>query len=223
MILGVGIDVVDIARFGETLERTPGDARRGCSRRPSGSGRWRRWPPGSPPRRRSPRRSGRRPGWTGWTPRSSTTPTGDPRFDIRGSVQARADELGVAQRARLAVPRRRDRLRRRGPGVLSGPVLLAADRFATFGGEHLAAARAVPRGRRRGGAAGTAQRGTPAARRFSRVLRRGDPLRDGAEPGVPAHPRGLRPRHLAARCSCATWPGWRRSGRCGPTTGCRSR
>ena len=37
MILGVGIDVVDIARFGETLERTPRDAGRGCSRRPSGS------------------------------------------------------------------------------------------------------------------------------------------------------------------------------------------
>ena len=40
-------------------------------------------------------------------------PPGDPRFEIRGTVLARADELGVAHVHVSLSPRRRHRLRRR--------------------------------------------------------------------------------------------------------------
>ena len=57
----------------------------------------RRWPPGSRPRRRSPRRSGAPAGWPGTTPRSSRRTTGRPRFELPRHRRGRApSELGVA-------------------------------------------------------------------------------------------------------------------------------
>ena len=56
-IIGVGIDVVDIERFGASLDRTPGLRERLFTPGRGGPDRWRRSPPASPPRRRSPRRS----------------------------------------------------------------------------------------------------------------------------------------------------------------------
>ena len=94
MILGVGIDVVDIARFGESLERTPGLLTRLFT----------------PAERERPLASlaarfaakealakalGAPSGMHWYDAEIVNAPTGDPRFAIRGSVQARADELGV--------------------------------------------------------------------------------------------------------------------------------
>ena len=95
MILGVGIDVVDIARFAQSLERTP-------------SMRERLFTPGE--RERSLSSLAARfaakealakalgaPTGMGWLDAEIVNETtGDPRFDIRGSVLARANDLGVA-------------------------------------------------------------------------------------------------------------------------------
>ena len=59
VIIGVGIDVVDVARFMATLERAPG-LRTSSSRPRSATCRRPRSRPGSRPRRPSPRRSARR-------------------------------------------------------------------------------------------------------------------------------------------------------------------
>lgn len=94
MILGVGIDVVDIARFGETLERTP-------------AMRERLFTPGE--RERSltslaarfaakealAKALGAPTGMRWLDAEIVNDATGDPRFDIRGSVLARADALRV--------------------------------------------------------------------------------------------------------------------------------
>jgi hypothetical protein len=56
VIVGVGIDVVDVLRFEQTLTRTPG-LRPACSPPASRSGRSLPSPPGSPPRRPWPRPS----------------------------------------------------------------------------------------------------------------------------------------------------------------------
>ncbi len=95
MILGVGIDVVDIARFGETLERTP-------------AMRTRLFTPAE--RERSPASLAARfaakealakalgaPKGMGWLDAEVVNDaSGDPRLEMRGAVLARADELGVA-------------------------------------------------------------------------------------------------------------------------------
>jgi holo-[acyl-carrier protein] synthase len=95
MILGVGIDVVDIARFGETLVRTPALRERLFT----------------PDERRRPLASlaarfaakealakalGAPNGMRWLDAEVVNEPTGDPHLVMRGSVQARADELGVA-------------------------------------------------------------------------------------------------------------------------------
>ena len=94
MILGVGIDVVDVARFGESLERTP-------------AMRMRLFTPAE--RERSLASLAARfaakealakalgaPKGMGWLDAEIVNEaTGDPRFDIRGSVLERADEIGV--------------------------------------------------------------------------------------------------------------------------------
>lgn len=94
MILGVGIDVVDIARFGETLERTP-------------AMRERLFTPGE--RERSltslaarfaakealAKALGAPTGMRWLDAEIVNDATGDPRFDISGSVLARAEALGV--------------------------------------------------------------------------------------------------------------------------------
>jgi len=95
VILGVGIDVVDIARFGETLERTP-------------AMRERLFTPDE--RRRSLASLAARfaakealakalgaPTGMGWLDAEVVNEsTGDPQLLVRGSVRARADEIGVA-------------------------------------------------------------------------------------------------------------------------------
>jgi holo-[acyl-carrier protein] synthase len=94
MILGVGIDVVDVARFEETLDRTP-------------ALRERLFTPAE--RQRSPASLAARfaakealakalgaPAGMAWLDAEVVNaPTGDPRLDVRGSVRARADALGV--------------------------------------------------------------------------------------------------------------------------------
>ena len=95
MILGVGIDVVDIARFGETLERTPAMRERlftATERAKSLSSLAARFAAKEALAKALGAPTGMR-----WLDAEIVNEaTGDPRFDIRGSVQARADELGVA-------------------------------------------------------------------------------------------------------------------------------
>lgn len=100
MIIGVGIDVAEIERFAASVQRTPALLDRlfvpaelvtpvatGAAPPPS--------PPVSRPRRRWPRRSGRRMGllWTDCEVYAEDT--GRPRLRVRGTVAARAAELGV--------------------------------------------------------------------------------------------------------------------------------
>ena len=95
MILGVGIDVVDIARFGETLERTPAMRERLFTPTERAKS------PASLAARFAAKEAlakalGAPTGMRWLDAEIVNEATGDPRFDIRGSVQARADELGVA-------------------------------------------------------------------------------------------------------------------------------
>jgi holo-[acyl-carrier protein] synthase len=95
VILGVGIDVVDIERFGETLLRTP--AMRTRLFTPAEQDR----PLASLAARFAAKEALAKalgaPTGMGWTDAEIVNAsTGDPRFEIRGSVRARADELGVA-------------------------------------------------------------------------------------------------------------------------------
>ena len=66
MIVGIGIDVVDVERFAETLQRTPA-LRERILRPPSALCRSRRWPLGSPQRRLWRRLSGHPEGCNGMT------------------------------------------------------------------------------------------------------------------------------------------------------------
>ena len=94
MILGVGIDVVDIARFGETLERTPAMRERlfaAGERERSLASLAARFAAKEALAKALGAPTGMR-----WLDAEIVNDaTGDPRFDIRGSVQARADTLGV--------------------------------------------------------------------------------------------------------------------------------
>ena len=94
MILGVGIDVVDIVRFGETLERTP--AMRARLFTPAERER----PLASLAARFAAKEAlakalGAPTGMHWLDAEVVNAPSGDPRFEIRGSVLARADVLGV--------------------------------------------------------------------------------------------------------------------------------
>ena len=94
MILGVGIDVVDIVRFGETLERTP--AMRDRLFTPAERER----PLASLAARFAAKEAlakelGAPTGMHWLDAEVVNAPSGDPRFEIRGSVLARADVLGV--------------------------------------------------------------------------------------------------------------------------------
>ena len=95
MILGVGIDVVDIARFGETLTRTPGMRDRlftATEKQRSLASLAARFAA-----KEALAKALGAPKGMGWLDAEIVNEsTGDPRFEIRGSVQARADELGVA-------------------------------------------------------------------------------------------------------------------------------
>ena len=93
MIVGVGIDVVDVDRFGESLRRTPGC----CDRLFTDASATCRWSPG-----RAVRRQGgagqvaRRAGRAALARRRgcARTTTGRPFLRIDGTVAARAAELG---------------------------------------------------------------------------------------------------------------------------------
>jgi holo-[acyl-carrier protein] synthase len=94
VILGVGIDVVDIVRFGETLERTP--AMRDRLFTPAERER----PLASLAARFAAKEAlakalGAPTGMHWLDAEVVNAPSGDPRFEIRGSVLARADVLGV--------------------------------------------------------------------------------------------------------------------------------
>ena len=93
-IIGVGIDVVDIERFGQSLDRTPGLAER-LFTPPSGRVRWPRWPPASPPRRPSPRPSAPRATCSWHDAEVVSEESGRPVLELRGTVLARADDLGA--------------------------------------------------------------------------------------------------------------------------------
>ena len=94
MILGVGIDVVDIVRFGETLERTP--AMRDRLFTPAERER----PLASLAARFAAKEAlakalGAPTGMHWLDAEVVNAPSGDPRLDLRGSVLARANDLGV--------------------------------------------------------------------------------------------------------------------------------
>jgi holo-[acyl-carrier protein] synthase len=92
-VLGVGIDVVDIARFGATLERTPGMLVRLFTEQE------RERPLASLAARFAAKEALAKalgaPGLAWIDAEIRNEASGDPQFDIRGSVLARAEELGV--------------------------------------------------------------------------------------------------------------------------------
>ena len=95
-VLGVGIDVVDIARFGETLRRTPAMRERLFTEAE------RERPLASLAARFAAKEALAKalgaPTGMGWLDAEVVNePTGNPRLDMKGSVLARADELGVGR------------------------------------------------------------------------------------------------------------------------------
>ncbi|NUR08999.1 MAG: holo-ACP synthase [Nocardioidaceae bacterium] len=93
-VLGVGIDVVDIARFGQTLERTPALVERLFTDQEQSR------PLASLAARFAAKEALAKalgaPTGMGWRDAEIVNEaSGDPRFEIRDSVRARADELGV--------------------------------------------------------------------------------------------------------------------------------
>jgi holo-[acyl-carrier protein] synthase len=94
VILGVGIDVVDIVRFGETLDRTP--AMRDRLFTPAERER----PLASLAARFAAKEAlakalGAPTGMHWLDAEVVNAPSGDPQLDMRGSVLARANDLGV--------------------------------------------------------------------------------------------------------------------------------
>jgi len=94
-VIGVGIDVCDIARFEESLARTPGLVQRLFI--PPQAAR----PPASLAARFAAKEAlakalGAPVGMAWHDAEVVSEESGRPRFDIRGTVRARADELGVA-------------------------------------------------------------------------------------------------------------------------------
>ncbi len=94
MIIGVGIDVVDIARFEESLERTPGLRERLFTEQE------RTRPPSSLAARFAAKEALAKalgaPTGMGWHDAEIINEsTGDPQFEIRGSVLARANDIGA--------------------------------------------------------------------------------------------------------------------------------
>jgi holo-[acyl-carrier protein] synthase len=94
VILGVGIDVVDIARFGETLERTPALRQRLFTDQEGAR------PLASLAARFAAKEALAKalgaPTGMGWHDAEVVNaPSGDPRLELRGSVLARANDVGV--------------------------------------------------------------------------------------------------------------------------------
>jgi holo-[acyl-carrier protein] synthase len=96
MIVGVGIDVVDIARFQASLERTPGLLERVFTERE------RTLPPASLAARFAAKEAVGKalgaPGDLSWQDAEvCSEPNGRPYLVVRGGVAARAEKLGVAR------------------------------------------------------------------------------------------------------------------------------
>ncbi len=94
MILGVGIDVVDVARFGEALQRTP------TLRERLFTPRERERPLASLAARFAAKEAlakalGAPTGMHWHDAEVVSEASGNPQFEVRGSVRARADELGA--------------------------------------------------------------------------------------------------------------------------------
>ncbi len=95
MIVGVGIDVCDLERFGSSLSRTPGLQTRLFTPAEAAL------PPHSLAARFAAKEALAKalgaPGGLEWHDAEVVSdPTGRPSFVLRGTVSARADELGVA-------------------------------------------------------------------------------------------------------------------------------
>ncbi len=117
VIVGIGIDVVDIARF-ERVDRAHPGARRAVVRRErTRSPRCARSPPDSPPRRRSSRRSADTRSSAGTRCRSCRTREGNPDFELSGGLAEHVRDARHRPRAPLDEPRRRHRERVRGARV----------------------------------------------------------------------------------------------------------
>ena len=119
MIIGVGIDVVDVERFGQTLERTPAlrerlftEAERELALN-SLAARF-------AAKEALAKALGAPVGLHWHDARSTGATDGRPHLQVSGTVAARAEALGVHAAARVALARRRHRLGRRGGGGLSG-------------------------------------------------------------------------------------------------------
>ncbi|MEU4351490.1 holo-ACP synthase [Streptomyces sp. NPDC023838] len=100
MIIGVGIDVAEIQRFGESLERTPGLARRLFVERelflPSGERRGTASLAARFAAKEALAKALGAPAGLHWTDAEVyVEESGQPRVRVRGSVAARAEALGV--------------------------------------------------------------------------------------------------------------------------------
>ncbi|MFI5532394.1 holo-ACP synthase [Kitasatospora sp. NPDC051853] len=100
MIVGVGIDVAEIARFGAALERTPGMAERLFTEAelvlPSGARRGVASLAARFAAKEALAKALGAPGGLSWTDAEvSTEASGRPVLTVRGTVAARAAELGV--------------------------------------------------------------------------------------------------------------------------------
>jgi holo-[acyl-carrier protein] synthase len=94
-VIGVGIDVVDIGRFEQTLERTPALRERLFTEQERGR------PIASLAARFAAKEAlakalGAPTGMHWHDAEVVSEASGDPQFEMRGTVRARADELGVA-------------------------------------------------------------------------------------------------------------------------------
>lgn len=94
MIVGVGIDVVDVERFGQTLQRTPAMRQRLFTAAEQVL------PPGSLAGRFAAKEAMAKalgaPAGMAWTDAEVTNdPDGRPVMQLQGSVRARADSMGV--------------------------------------------------------------------------------------------------------------------------------
>ncbi len=116
MIVGVGIDVVDLARFGESLGAHPGAAR--AAVHPGGA---RTRPLASLAARFAAKEALAKalgaPGTLHWHDAEVVSEvSGRPLMTMRGTVLARAEELGVTSVPPLPLARRRHRVGRGGAG-----------------------------------------------------------------------------------------------------------
>ena len=123
MIIGIGIDVVPVERFAESLTRTPGLRDRlftaAEQRTPSGNPRTGESLAARFAAKEALAKALGAPGDLHWHDAEVMVGEhGRPHLEVRGTVAGRAAQLGVYVLARLAQPRRRHRLGGGGRGGL---------------------------------------------------------------------------------------------------------